>query len=114
MGYLSTYVEKIRSRGNNALADSVEATAREVGERHLEQFDFVSHKIGLLLGNVQSGKTGQMFGIMCHAADCGFPVFLLLTTDNVILQEQTLQRAQAIASESFGDMKTSLKMLGNR
>ena len=94
MGYLSTYVEKIRSRGNNSLADSVEATAREVGEHHLEQFDFVSHEIGLLLGNVQSGKTGQMFGIMCHAADCGFPVFLLLTTDNVVLQEQTLQRVK--------------------
>ena len=28
--------------------------------------------------------------------------------------EQTLQRAQAIASESFGYMNAILKMLGNR
>ena len=35
-----------------------------------------------------------MFGLMCAAADEGFHIFILLTTDNVILQQQTLQRAQ--------------------
>ncbi len=94
MGYLETYINKIKARGNEALAESVSQTAEEVGNRYLESFDFVSHEIGLLLGNVQSGKTGQMFGIMCKAADCGFPVFLLLTTDNVVLQQQTLQRVK--------------------
>lgn len=50
--------------------------------------------MGLLFGNVQSGKTGQMFGIACQAADMGFPYFLLLTTDSKLLQEQTYQRAK--------------------
>ena len=36
-----------------------------------------------------------MFGIMCKAADLGFPVFVLLTTDNVVLQQQTLDRVKA-------------------
>ena len=36
-----------------------------------------------------------MFGIMCKATDLGFPVFLLLTTDNVVLQQQTLDRVKA-------------------
>ncbi|MCD7777213.1 MAG: Z1 domain-containing protein [Clostridiales bacterium] len=36
-----------------------------------------------------------MFGIISKAADLGFPVFLLLTTDNVVLQQQTLERVKA-------------------
>lgn len=35
-----------------------------------------------------------MFGIICKAADLGFPVFVLLTTDNVVLQQQTLDRVK--------------------
>lgn len=36
-----------------------------------------------------------MFGIMCKATDLGFPAFVLLTTDNVVLQQQTLERVKA-------------------
>lgn len=36
-----------------------------------------------------------MFGIISKATDLGFPVFLLLTTDNVVLQQQTLDRVKA-------------------
>ena len=95
MQYLKTYLNKIIERGNPDLADSVSKTAEEVGSKYLKTFTFTSHEIGLLFGNVQSGKTGQMFGIMCKAADLGFPVFLLLTTDNVVLQQQTLDRVQS-------------------
>lgn len=95
MQYLKTYLDKIISRGNSGLADSISATAEEVGNRYLKNFSFTSHEIGLLFGNVQSGKTGQMFGIMCKATDLGFPVFVLLTTDNVVLQQQTLDRVKA-------------------
>lgn len=95
MQYLKTYLDKIISRGNIGLADSISATAEEVGNRYLKNFSFTSHEIGLLFGNVQSGKTGQMFGIMCKATDLGFPVFVLLTTDNVVLQQQTLDRVKA-------------------
>ena len=92
MNFLETYLEKLRERGNPALAESVKLTAEEVSEKHIKTFSFLEHEVGLLLGNVQSGKTGQMFGIMCRAADLGFPAFLLLTTDNVVLQQQTLER----------------------
>lgn len=95
MQYLETYLQKIKARGNEALAESIESTAEEISSRHLESFSFVSHEIGLLFGNVQSGKTAQMFGIMCKAADQGFPVFILLTTDNVVLQQQTLDRIKS-------------------
>lgn len=92
MRYLNSYLQKIRNRGNASLAQSIEKTAEDIGNTYIKNFSFTSHEIGLLFGNVQSGKTGQMFGVMCKAADLGFPVFLLLTTDNVVLQQQTLNR----------------------
>ena len=95
MKYLETYLNKIKARGNIQLAESISRTAEDVGNAHIKNFSFVSHEIGLLFGNVQSGKTGQMFGILCKAADLGFPAFVLLTTDNVVLQEQTLERVKS-------------------
>ena len=95
MSYLKNYLKKIVERGNTGLAESISATAEDVGNNYLKKFSFMSHEIGLLFGNVQSGKTGQMFGIMCKATDLGFPVFVLLTTDNVVLQQQTLDRVKS-------------------
>lgn len=94
MGYLDSYLDRIISRGNSQLADSVKHTATDIAENYLENFSFCDNEVGLLFGNVQSGKTGQMFGVICVAADLGFPVFFLLTTDNVVLQQQTLSRVQ--------------------
>lgn len=95
MQYLKTYLQKITDRGNVKLAESISKTAEDVGNQHIRNFSFTSHEIGLLFGNVQSGKTGQMFGIICKATDLGFPAFVLLTTDNVVLQQQTLDRVKA-------------------
>lgn len=95
MQYLKTYLKTITDRGNVRLAESIEKTAEDVGSQYIKQFSFCNHEIGLLFGNVQSGKTGQMFGIICKAADLGFPAFVLLTTDNVVLQQQTLERVKA-------------------
>ena len=95
MQYLKTYLKTITDRGNVKLAESIATTAEDVGNKYIRNFSFTSHEIGLLFGNVQSGKTGQMFGIICKAADLGFPVFVLLTTDNVVLQQQTLDRVKA-------------------
>lgn len=94
MAYLRNYLNKIIARGNEKLAESISHTAEEVGEKYIKTFSFISHEIGLLFGNVQSGKTGQMFGIISKATDLGFPVFVLLTTDNVVLQQQTLERVK--------------------
>ena len=80
MQYLKTYLSKITARGNEKLAESIFKTAEEVGEKYIKNFSFTSHEVGLLFGNVQSGKTGQMFGIITKATDLGFPVFVF---DNV-------------------------------
>lgn len=94
MSYLEKYLSVIIDRGNSDLAASIKTTAEEVGERYIKSFSFVSNEIGLLFGNIQSGKTAQMFGIMSKAVDYGFFAFVLLTTDNVVLQKQTLERVQ--------------------
>lgn len=95
MQYLKNYLQKISKQGNTQFAESILKTAEDIGSQQIKRFSFYSHEIGLLFGNVQSGKTGQMFGIICKAADLGFPAFLLLTTDNVVLQQQTLERVKA-------------------
>ena len=94
MQYLKTYLKIISDRGNIELAESINKTAEDIGNKYIRNFTFSNHEIGLLFGNVQSGKTGQMFGIICKATDLGFPVFVLLTTDNIVLQQQTLERVQ--------------------
>lgn len=94
MTYLDNYLQLIRDRGNVGLADSIQQTVDKIAPKYFENFSFCDHEVGLLFGNVQSGKTGQMFGVMCSAADLGFPVFIVLTTDNVVLQQQTIARVR--------------------
>lgn len=95
MGFLNNYVTRITHDGNPQFAASIEETAIEAYDKIKANFDFMGgRKTGLLFGNIQSGKTGHMFGIICAAADDIFPVFILLTTDNVTLQQQTLARIQ--------------------
>lgn len=101
MDYLVTYLNKIREK-NIAQADSIKNTAEIIGDKYLSKFDFCSHKMGLLFGNVQSGKTGQVFGVMCKAVKCGFQFFILLTTDNVALQQQTYERTQRDLEKTNG------------
>lgn len=90
--YLRRYINKLISQGKNDMAESILKTAEDFTKRNLDTFSFAEHNIGLLFGNVQAGKTAQMFGIMCAAADASFPIFILLTTDNVALQKQTYER----------------------
>ncbi len=90
--YLQAYLNEIAGRGNPAMAESIRKTAEDFARENLDTFSFAEHEVGLLFGNVQAGKTAQMFGILCAAADESFPIFILLTTDNIALQKQTLDR----------------------
>ena len=98
--YLKAYLDTIKKRGQDDLASSIKTTADEFSSDYLDSFSFVDHEIGLLFGNVQAGKTAQMFGIMCAAADASFPIFIVLTTDSVALQTQTYERVLADLSDA--------------
>ena len=94
MSYLQSYLDRICSKGNTALADAINKTAADIVPQYISNFSFTDHVVSLLVGDVQSGKTSHMFGLMCAAADESFMNFVLLTTDNILLQQQTYQRAQ--------------------
>ncbi len=101
MEYLNTYLDNIKTK-NLAQANSIKNTAETIGKEYLSKFDFCSHKMGLLFGNVQSGKTGQVFGVVCKAVELGFQFFILLTTDNVALQKQTYERTERDLEQQNG------------
>ena len=91
MGYLSDYTAVLNNR---ELIDTVNETANKLVNEISSRFDFQTQLNGLLLGNVQSGKTGQMLGAISLLADQGYKLFLLLTTDNVDLHRQTYLRVK--------------------
>lgn len=51
-------------------------------------------KRGLIIGDVQSGKTSTYIGFMCKAADAGYRVFILLTGTIESLRKQTQERVE--------------------
>lgn len=89
MTFLNSYLDGIHSR---ILVDSIVNTSNEVFANINKHYSFDKSLTGLLLGNVQSGKTGQMLGIISKLADEDYRLFLLLTTDNIDLQRQTYNR----------------------
>lgn len=93
MSYLENYLDRAEAARAGA-STSLRTSAEDFSKRHLVKFGFNEHANGLLFGHVQSGKTGQMFGVASKAADTGFRLFVLVTTDNVLLQQQTLERAK--------------------
>lgn len=51
-------------------------------------------KRGLIIGDVQSGKTSTYTGLICKAADAGYKVFIILTGTIESLRVQTQQRIE--------------------
>jgi hypothetical protein len=114
MTYLERYLQQIK---HSEICETVKEVSTEIFDEHLKGFDYKSHSNGLLLGEVQSGKTGQMFGVISRAIDNGFDLFIVVTTDNNKLQEQTFTRALesfpdlCVCSESDSIRFTSNKMI---
>ena len=114
MKYFDNYIERIKERGNVALAEAINKTVNDVIPKYISNFSFKEHIVSLLVGDVQSGKTSHMFGLMSAAADEGFGIFVLLTTDNILLQQQTYKRAERDLSDfCICDENDYLKFLDN-
>lgn len=62
---------------------------------------------GLIIGDVQSGKTSNYTGLICKAVDSGYKVIVLLTGTLEKLRQQTQQRIDEgfVGSASSGMMK---------
>lgn len=72
------------------------------------QYGFL--KRGLIIGDVQSGKTSTYIGFMCKAADAGYRVFILLTGTIESLRAQTQQRVE----EGFIGIDMSADITGGK
>ena len=96
MKFLENYINSIKYEETKQTVSNV---TNEIFEKHLADYNYQNNINGLLLGEVQSGKTGQMFGVIAAAADRDFEIFIVLTTDNKRLQEQTFKRALDVFSE---------------
>lgn len=57
-----------------------------------EEFDGKRLKRGLIIGDVQSGKTATYAGLICKAADAGYKVVILLAGITESLRQQTQER----------------------
>ena len=90
--HFESYLKKIETV-SPGISPSIQNTIDALIPMHIKTFSFRDHLTGLLLGNVQSGKTSQVLGLVSAAADEGFLIFIFLTTDNVYLHDQTLKRA---------------------
>jgi len=95
MKHTENYLNELVSRNRSSLATAVKKTIDYIVPQYISNFSYKEHIVSLLMGNVQSGKTSHMFGLIAAAADEGFNIFVLLTTDNTLLQEQTFKRALA-------------------
>jgi hypothetical protein len=98
MSFLKEYLSTIK---NNEIKSVVSNVTKELFVKKLKSFDYKSIVNGLMIGEVQSGKTGQMFGVIAAASDEDFRVFLILTTDNSRLQTQTFKRALDSLAKNF-------------
>jgi hypothetical protein len=92
MSHAEKYLARLAEETPEAVS-SVRGTMEAISKNNLASFSHMEHEVGLLLGQVQSGKTGQMFGVMSAAADHGFDLFLVLTSGMTALQQQTFERA---------------------
>lgn len=100
----SSILERYKARVDQrtpGISSSITKTVSSFKRDYLDEFTFQEHCTALLLGEVQSGKTAQVFGIISAMADKGFKLFILLTTDSVGLQRQTYRRALADLEQDF-------------
>lgn len=67
-------------------------------------------KRGLIIGDVQSGKTSTYIGFICKAADAGYRVFILLTGTIESLRRQTQERVE----EGFVGIDMSVNTTGGK
>jgi hypothetical protein len=96
MSHLDKFLEN-RMLSAPKSVPSIQKIAKEfiTSPEHLSAYDFRQPYSTILVGQVQSGKTGHYLGIAAAVADQEprFPIFLLLTQNSVSLQQQTLKES---------------------
>lgn len=78
--------------------------------------DIVYKRRGLIIGDVQSGKTANYTGLICKAVDSGYKVVVLLTGTIEKLRQQTQKRIDegfvGVDSEAMMKQKDDKRIIG--
>jgi hypothetical protein len=97
--HLENFLE-LRSRDAAASIPSIKSIADTFisDPQYLRGHDFNDSFTSILVGQVQSGKTGHYLGIASAVADAEprYPIFVLLTQSLVALQQQTYAEAKKL------------------
>ena len=97
--HLDNFLE-LRSRDAPASIPSIKSIAETFvsDPNYLKAHDFKTSFTSILVGQVQSGKTGHYLGIAAAVADAEprYPIFVLLTQSLVALQQQTYSEAKKL------------------
>lgn len=97
--HLDNFLE-VRSRKAPQSIDSIRNIAEifVTDPRFLKAYNFNEPYTSILVGQVQSGKTGHYLGITAAIADAEprFPIFVLLTQSLIALQQQTYSEAKGL------------------
>lgn len=91
--YIDDYISTIDSEKTDLIA-SIKQVSNDIFSNIQNHFRSARQINGLIVGDVQSGKTGKMLGVISRMADNGYRLFILLTTDNIDLQRQTFRRVK--------------------
>jgi hypothetical protein len=100
MNYFQNFLKKWNEK-NPGTAEDIGKSASSFVEKIQSSFNYKDHLIALLLGQVQSGKTSQMLAAISCFADQGFKLFILLTSDDNKLHNQTYRRVLKYLGADF-------------
>ena len=100
LDHLANFLE-LRGRSAAGSVDSIKSLANEFvsDPQFISGFDYLKPQTSILVGQVQSGKTGHYLGIAAAVADMEperLPIFILLTQRLIALQQQTYMDAKQL------------------
>ncbi|GAA2034627.1 Z1 domain-containing protein [Yaniella flava] len=90
LSHLDIYTQSLD--GNSDLINKVADTVSTFQHTVLDSYDYMSNHQVLLYGDVQSGKTSHMLGVVAECLDQNFDTVIVLTSPNTRLVDQTYSR----------------------
>jgi hypothetical protein len=95
MNQLDKYLLKVETDSGKNVSEHLNKTVSRISRDCFENFNYTKKISAILLGHVQSGKTGNLIGLVANCIDQKFKYFVVLTSDSVLLYDQTLSRFQS-------------------
>lgn len=97
------------SKWNDQLKNSISINTENLFSKVKYIQTLVKNPIGLLVGKIQSGKTGNLIGAAAHAIDQGYRLVIIYLSDTYALYEQNMLRVK----EAFQTPDDSIVFVDN-